>query len=118
MAGPTWPPGSRRMLRDAAPVHSDISTIRLRAARHGTHLSTVTNTAIDTTAAVIRRHRRCPARVQQRRRGWAEQRDVGPMFPAPRERQQCRVTDDRRSTQITSTRVPHHRRYEIPGVAL
>ncbi|CAG9560354.1 unnamed protein product [Danaus chrysippus] len=64
MAMPTWPPGSRRMLREATPVRNTVDTISSSAIRYNTHFR-ITDSAIDLTPAPRRRVFSKP-RVQQK----------------------------------------------------
>lgn len=65
MAVPTWPPGSRRMLCDGAPVRNDVDTICRRAAHLDTHIRTDITVVIDSSLAATRHGRRRETRVQQ-----------------------------------------------------
>ncbi|KAF9824829.1 hypothetical protein SFRURICE_018028 [Spodoptera frugiperda] len=65
MALATWPPGSRRMLCDGAPVRNDVGTIYRRAAHLDTHIRSDVVVVIDSTLAATRHGCRRETRVQQ-----------------------------------------------------
>ncbi|CAH2239442.1 jg23873 [Pararge aegeria aegeria] len=55
MAMPTWPPGSRRMLRDAALVRNNADTNSQPPVHFDTHIRIETGRPIDLLLAPIRR---------------------------------------------------------------